>query len=219
MRAKNLELKQFKHDIKSPIAALRTITSLNGSWRSNESEALKIAFERMESLIGNLENEEAYRNCRPYTLARELIKEKKILAKVHSVSLKLNFESDARHAICNIQPTEFKRILSNLINNSLESIDEGGFITLKANLSGGNIFVSVLDNGHGILSDDIENMTKLGWSQNKTNGQGLGLYHAKETLSKWRGKLHIKSIFNMGTKITLALPVKPSNPARLTIVA
>lgn len=209
MKTNYSELKQFKHDIKSPIAALKTLTNLNSNWDKSEHEVLISAFQRMESLIANLENEESYKNCRPYSLARELIKEKRILTKSKEASLKLNFEREARHAICNIQPSEFKRILSNLINNSLDSIDEGGFITIKGVLNGDKVFISVLDNGHGILSDNIENITKLGWSQNKSNGQGLGLYHAKETLSKWRGKLHIKSIFNLGTKITLALPVKP----------
>ncbi|OUR98889.1 hypothetical protein A9Q84_05610 [Halobacteriovorax marinus] len=213
MKTNYSELKQFKHDIKSPIAALRTLTKLRSTWNASEQTVLKLAFERIENLIVNLENEETYKSCRPFTLAKDLLKEKRILIKGKSISLKLNFEREARYAICNIQPSEFKRILSNLVNNSLESIDDRGFVVLKGVLKNDKLFISVLDNGHGILSDDLSNVTKLGWTQGKSSGQGLGLYHAKETLSKWSGKLHINSIFNLGTKITLALPTKPTQLA------
>jgi signal transduction histidine kinase len=205
MRAQKLEIKQFKHDIASPIAALATVAKMNEGLSQCERDIMKMSIDRVEGLVSSLSSkEESIRLENIYELTNQIVKEKMINNKF---KLSLRFSNRSKEAMCHIQNTEFKRMLSNILNNSLEALSSDGVIKIKAEIIGRHLKLSIIDNGHGITRENINQITNLGWSHRKIDGQGLGLYHAKKTIEKWRGSLKINSVFNLGTKITLHLPI------------
>jgi signal transduction histidine kinase len=111
-----------------------------------------------------------------------------------------------------IESTEFKRVLSNLINNSAEAMEDQGTITLSVNESEEGILVSCSDNGKGIPKEVLEKLTQWGESHGKTEGSGIGLYHAKIAVEKWGGTLLIQSEVGRGTTVFISLP-KASPPS------
>lgn len=212
-----LQVKQFKHDIQSPISALKTILKSTESWSNSEQRIVDLTIERIDELVKSLApSEELYTHSNIYQTIQEIIEEKRIAHGLKSCKFILKFDAKAKSALCDVQPTELKRVLSNILNNSLQAIEEGGLIKIKATVENRELRLSIIDNGHGISKEYINQITNLGWSHRKATGQGLGLYHAKETVEKWMGKLKVNSVFNLGTKVTLNLPI---GHTRLSIAA
>lgn len=105
-----------------------------------------------------------------------------------------------------IPPTDLARIVSNLINNAADAIKSSGRIKVCLKTSGNFNIVTVSDDGIGIPQYLLDRIGQKGLSFGKVNGNGLGLYSAKEILSKFGGKFEIHSILNAGTMVTLMLP-------------
>jgi hypothetical protein len=98
-----------------------------------------------------------------------------------------------------------KRILSNIFNNAVEAMDGRGQVTLRTRqCEQGNIVLEIEDNGPGISRENLKKVLNRGFST-KECGHGLGLYHANETLRKWKGSLEIESIEGKGTIISILL--------------
>ncbi|MBU0507156.1 hypothetical protein KJ708_14305, partial [bacterium] len=105
-----------------------------------------------------------------------------------------------------IQTKEFKRFLSNLINNAAEAIAGNGSITTTLRPADTGVQIIVKDNGKGIPADILPKLTTKGASFGKEKGQGLGLYHARTTIESWGGQLTISSEINKGTSVIVDLP-------------
>ena len=106
-----------------------------------------------------------------------------------------------------IQSTEFKRIISNLVNNSVEVLDKSGSVIVKLSHHGNKITIEVRDNGKGIPPEILKKLGTRGETHGKTGGSGLGLYHAQTSVESWGGTLSIESEFGKGTTVIVMLPI------------
>jgi signal transduction histidine kinase len=102
---------------------------------------------------------------------------------------------------------DLRSVISNLVNNAVESYGEaGGSITVVLSASDRMCTISVIDQGCGVST---ENMNKLGQScfTSKFGGDGgLGLVHATQTANSWGGRVRIQSEVEVGTRVTLEIP-------------
>ncbi len=110
-----------------------------------------------------------------------------------------------------VNSTEIKRVLSNLINNSVEAFPEGkGRVTVGIRGYKDMVQVIVSDNGKGIPESVLAKLGQRGVSHGKessgTSGSGLGVYHAKSTVESLGGKFEIQSREGRGTMIQIQLP-------------
>jgi len=130
----------------------------------------------------------------------------------------VEFELDVEPHLCEVvgSPKELDRILSNLINNSIEASKPNEIIRISAKQEGDFISISIADKGRGIPEEVIPQLGQFGFSYGKSDhnkaGMGLGLYHAMKTLKSWTGDLKIRSQIGNGTVVTLYLRIstKPS---------
>lgn len=94
--------------------------------------------------------------------------------------------------------TDLFRIVSNLIKNALEAIDENGNVVIKTSLKkenkGEGIEISIVDNGGGISKENLENIFQPKFST-KTKGQesGYGLSIVKEKTEEYGGSIRVNS--------------------------
>lgn len=104
--------------------------------------------------------------------------------------------------------------IRNLVSNALKFTHSGGKIVLTTqNTEGGKIEIKMSDNGIGI-PQDIQNQlfsidekkSRRGTAQER--GQGLGLILVKEMIEANKGTIHIESIENQGTHVSIRLPIK-----------
>lgn len=104
---------------------------------------------------------------------------------------------------------EFKQVVINLINNSIEAFEENKIedkqISVKIENKNEKILISVIDNAGGI-SEEIKDKIFEPYSSTKLekNGTGLGLYMSKMLVSHMNGSLDVKSD-NIGTIFTITL--------------
>lgn len=101
-----------------------------------------------------------------------------------------------------------------LLENALIYTPEGGSVDIKVRQIAGEVLVSFKDNGIGINADDLPHLfSKFYRSQNArhtdTEGMGIGLYMAKNTVEKHKGRIWVESRGeNLGSMFSVALPME-----------
>mgnify|MGYP001576284933 CR=1 FL=1 len=105
-----------------------------------------------------------------------------------------------------IQPTELSRLLSNLINNSVEAIPNSGTVNITIEKQSTAIRIRITDTGKGIPSELLSRLGQRGETHSKTGGSGFGLYHARRCAEYWGGTFAISSKASEGTTVQIELP-------------
>ena len=103
-------------------------------------------------------------------------------------------------------------VFRNLLSNAIKFTPDNGSIIISARPDGNFVSVTVEDTGKGMteevrkkIFDNDEIHTTYGTKQEK--GSGLGLRLVKDLVSQNKGKLTVESELNVGTRITVSIPV------------
>lgn len=101
-----------------------------------------------------------------------------------------------------------KRILTNLVSNAVQAMQNGGKLTLTATCRNGTAFISVEDTGQGIPEHARDRLfTPL--FTTKAKGQGFGLAIIKRFTEALNGHVTFETEVGKGTKFTIEIPCKP----------
>lgn len=210
---------QVAHDIRSPIAALQVIETDLKSLPSDSYELFKSALFRVKEIADDLLIK--YRESNKGTGAKsvqnidllldEVLREQSVKIRnsnrIKIQRLRAEGQSD-NHAM--LDPADFKRTVSNLINNAIDAIpDQGKVIIETSRASATQISIAIRDTGRGIPQDILPSLGERGTTFGKPEGTGLGLYAAKKSAKDWGGDLRISSEIGHGTEVTIDLPWSP----------
>jgi PAS domain S-box-containing protein len=124
-------------------------------------------------------------------------------------NIKVNLKINPKTKIY-VDPDRIKRVLVNMISNAVESMPDGGTLTLASRQNKQNTEISIGDTGTGI-SD--EKMAKL-WAPfvtTKAKGMGLGLPICKRIIEAHGGSILVQTQKGKGTTFRLVLPLKLGN--------
>jgi signal transduction histidine kinase len=99
-----------------------------------------------------------------------------------------------------------RRALTNLVNNAIQAMPNGGDLTIKASKTE-NITIYVEDTGVGI-PEDVKPKLFTPMMTTKSKGQGLGLAVVKRLIEALGGAIMFESQEGKGTKFTITLPNK-----------
>lgn len=201
--------RQVAHDIRSPLSALRmTVASAKNLEPDRKALVMSVAT-RIEKIASDLLDQ-----SRPIATnnrfdiikaSNELIQEKNASLICTGINIDFAIEGCMSALAVTGDCSEFQRILSNLLNNSIESLSAVGNIKVRI-YNGPMIRVEVVDDGPGIPLHVLAKLRSGQQISTKTNGNGLGLWSAQETLKSWGGKFEITSEPSHGTKVTMAIP-------------
>ena len=104
-----------------------------------------------------------------------------------------------------------KQVLINLVKNSIEAINkDDGKISISTNLNNNNFYIVIEDNGCG-MNEEILSKIDEPFYTTKKNGTGLGVSLSKEILDAHNSKIEYKSKENVGTTVTITIPLDLSN--------
>lgn len=103
-------------------------------------------------------------------------------------------------ALVKLQESEVARMLSNLINNSVDAMNgiDNPKIKIEIACIDSKITLSIVDNGKGMSPEILSKIGQRGITFGKkidSSGSGLGLFHAKTFLESNNGKLEITTLF------------------------
>ena len=107
----------------------------------------------------------------------------------------------------------FKQILYNLVSNAVKFTPRGGRVDLAVDCRGGEICLTVADNGIGISSEDqnsiFDKFYQVPSATPVREGSGLGLAIAKQLVEQHGGKIWVDSAPGNGSRFTFSLPLPP----------
>ena len=106
----------------------------------------------------------------------------------------------------------FKQIMLNLLSNAIKFTNRGGQIIVGSRVEGGQLVVSVDDNGIGIASADLPHVGRAFFQarsayDRRHDGTGLGLSIVKGLVELHGGEMKMSSELGKGTSISIHLPL------------
>jgi len=145
-------------------------------------------------------------------------------AKDHSFNAKFETVFDEAIGKINVIPQDLGRVILNLINNAFFAVNERGIkgeadyqpaVIVSTSLSplpgrgvGGEVIISIRDNGTGIPASVVEKIFQPFFTTKPTGqGTGLGLSLSYDIISKGHGgTLQVETTEGSGTCFTITLP-------------
>jgi signal transduction histidine kinase len=215
--------KQVAHDIKSPLSALNMAISTIKDIPADHSRVIRNALQRINDIANELLTNQIQDNCATTeprshkiqklplldTISTIISEKRQEFSKNSWVQFELDFPQ-SKEIFVKASQIDLSRVISNLVNNSVESFDAGTVIVgVRSYTKSAVIFIK--DNGRGIPDAIKANLGTPGFSYGKSRssagGHGLGIFHAKKTIEEWGGKLIIISKENLGTTIEIHFPL------------
>jgi signal transduction histidine kinase len=214
---------QVAHDIRSPMAALRHVIDQTKFADPRMAKLARNAFDRMDQIAESLLDHERLDSYDPEPVKLQLaleeaLSEKKVpIASGFSPSITLEIPASLGEVSVWVPSGLFRRVLSNILNNSLEAAGAKAAIHVAvAEVDNDWISLSVSDNGPGFASLVLERFGQRGLTLGKVGGSGLGLSHALKSVERWGGKLHLESPAGGGARVTMTVPRIPESPSNLS---
>jgi PAS domain S-box-containing protein len=102
-------------------------------------------------------------------------------------------------------PSELRRVMSNLLINAIDAMPQGGVLTFESQQRGSESIISVRDSGIGIPPEIQQRIFEPFFTTKKSSG--LGLTVSANIVKRHNGSLRVESEPGLGTCITLRFPV------------
>ena len=106
-------------------------------------------------------------------------------------------------------PVAVRRILDNLVMNSLQSLTSGdGAVTISTAREKRLVRITVADTGDGMTQDQLARAL-AGFYTTRPHGTGLGLAVVRRLVADHGGSIRVDTVPHRGTTVTVDLPVHP----------
>jgi PAS domain S-box-containing protein len=125
--------------------------------------------------------------------------------------LVVDAQPDMPLVVCD--PDRIGRVVENLVSNAVKFSPEGGTVTVRVGVEGGEAFIAVSDQGVGIRSEDapklFDRFTQADMSSTRRfGGLGVGLFVADEIVRAHGGRIEVASEVGRGSTFTVRLPLE-----------
>ena len=200
------------HEIRNPLGIIKTISQTLKEEKVDDDliEGIDIIIkeiDRANKVIDGLLNfSRPMENGMKEIFLNELFKEVALITNKYlgkqNVNLKLHVDEDA-----NIigDKEKLKQVFINIIFNGVQSMDNGGTITINTEIIDNGVSISFIDTGMGIKKEDLGKIFNPFFTT-KEQGVGLGLSISHRIIQDHKGYMTIDSIESKGTKIDIYLP-------------
>ncbi|MDR1362316.1 MAG: HAMP domain-containing histidine kinase [Holosporaceae bacterium] len=211
---------QVIHDIRSPLAALSMFAKICANISENDRIML-------QSIVGNIDEiangllsrykeydkqslpiEKKHSNILLDLVLQEMIKHK--LNQHTNLTVSFDYAPDLsnRHVFIDGDALIFNRMMSNLINNAVESIPGGnGTVKIAFSTKNQHVKIIVADNGVGMPPEIVNKiMNNLAVDSTKECGYGIGIKQITGAVQELGATMHIDSEENVGTSIEITIP-------------
>jgi signal transduction histidine kinase len=148
------------------------------------------------------------------SLIESLVSEKRLQFKANPlVHIETHLDSSNFDIFSEVNASQIKRILSNLVNNSVDAKNSNNGLKIEIILekkSAKEATITIKDNGTGMPSTLVNdfNMGKFksyGKEESKESGSGVGVASSNDYIKSLGGKMRFDSTYGIGTTITIFL--------------
>lgn len=227
--AKNKFIGFASHDLQNPITA---ITMSNELLKKNTPHPtpvqqkllgnIKSAADRMNYLVSNILSinriergmvSDDWRTVHLKSLVWDIVNRNQIFAQRKNIYIH-QFADDTTDWRILTEPNYLTQAVENILSNAIKFSYKNKSITIELHRRGDEMDILIEDEGQGIKAEDMPRLfgrfQKL--SARPTGNEistGLGLSVAKEFVDVLRGRISVKSEWEVGTTFTVTLPVVP----------
>lgn len=206
------------HEIRNPLTTIKGFLellkpSLSEMGRGEYAEIALDEIDRVNDIINQFLND-----MKPIRHKKELLSLNEQLmtlvklfeseSKVKNIQLHTHLSEENIQVY--IDKNELKQVLINLVKNAIEAIEESenpaGYIDIQTEIRDQQVFIHIIDNGCGMSYDTI-NQLFMPFYTTKTMGTGIGLAVCKEIIDHYQGHISISTDQNIGSKVSIALPL------------
>lgn len=210
------------HELRTPLTSILGFTELlahrhvDDEKRKRYLSMIHSETTRLERLVSNLldvqkmEAGKAEQDFKVESLF-ELLSD---VLEIHAGSTELHaFHFDCDETIrVSGDPAQLRQVFSNILNNAIKYSPDGGNIIVTVSCDDDVIRIAIEDEGIGVAPSDVQRMfEKFYRVQNEQSrnigGTGLGLAICKEIIESHGGTIHVDSELEIGTTITVELPI------------
>lgn len=215
-------LKLVAHDLRTPVASIPTMVEIiiaeeDEAQKLEYLEMIKSACNSSLTLIAEIMATADISNKnieKEPTLLNEFINDCAAILelKVKEKNQHLIVELTALETTVMLNPEKMKRVVFNLVTNSVKFSKKDTTIKLTASINGNKALIEVTDQGIGIpekLLPEIFNISKSG-KRKGTEGEksyGLGLNICRRIVEAHDGQISVKSEENKGSTFIVELPL------------
>ena len=200
-------IKKVTHDLRSPIEVLNQVAN-NIKGEEKYKELLNLSTTRVNKIINEfLEDSRQQNKELVITNISDLIED--LLTEYKFKYKNINFISISKLTnsvyFSKVDSLKLERSLSNMIQNSAESIISNGSIKIELFSIGDSFKISVQDTGIGIKDNDKKFIFKNGHTS-KENGNGIGLSSTFNWIKSINGNISFQSTYGKGTTFKMLIP-------------
>jgi signal transduction histidine kinase len=117
-------------------------------------------------------------------------------------------------------PDLLEQVFLNLIDNAVHHSDAHGVIEVGWNVDKNSVMIWVVDNGEGILPEDLPHIFEAFYRGDRSRsrrhgGSGLGLAIVREIIQAHDGVIQVDSELGHGTCFVILLPLRSRGPSEL----
>ncbi len=115
-----------------------------------------------------------------------------------------------------VNAQEIKSVVLNLVVNALDSMDDGGKLTITLHQEDQKAQITFRDTGCGMTSEILENIFEPFFTRSRTGkGTGLGLSISHRIISQHGGEIEATSPGpHQGSTFRVRLPLQPAEPSK-----
>lgn len=199
------------HDINNLTSQLSLVTQNavkhmgNPLFVQDAMQTIENSVEKMNGLLKKLRKGHA--NSERVVCLNELLKQ--VVAECAGRRPAVTLEMEDRGVELLLDPEQFAMAVRHLITNAQEATADDGTVRVTVTAIGGEIKLTVEDNGCGMSEEFVKKRLFRPFDSTKTNkGMGIGAFEVKEYVQSIGGGIAVDSAVNRGTTITLSLPEK-----------
>ncbi len=228
---RSLELRRqmtadIAHELRTPVSVIMGhAEAVHDGVMAPSLESFEIIRDEIERLDGLIEDLRTLSRADAGELPMEFqpVAPAKLLDKVQAIhkqraarkniAIELQVEPDLPEI--SADPGRMVQVLSNLVDNALIFVPEGGRVIISARPVTEGLEIKVQDSGPGIAENELERVFDRFYRsdpsrQRNEGGSGLGLAIAKSIVEKHNGRIWAESKTGEGTTIIIHLPI-PGN--------
>lgn len=130
-------------------------------------------------------------------------------ARAAASAVELRVEAAGGLPSVEIDPMRMRQVLTNLVDNAIRVMPDGGTITLSAAVDDGRLSIEVVDDGPGIPAELLATVFDRFSKSPESRGSGLGLAIARAIVTAHGGTIAATSDpgVRRGTEIRISLPL------------
>jgi signal transduction histidine kinase len=219
----NEELDSFvysvSHDLRAPLSSILGLISI--SKMAGEEDSLPTYLNKIETSVNKLDDfiKEIISYSRNVRLKVE-VEEVDIKEMIEEVLEGLAYMNPSEkidvtlkskdNILFHTDKTRLRVILNNILSNAFryyKGYINDSYIKVKIIYNNSRAIVTVEDNGIGIKPERLKRVFDMFYrATDASNGSGLGLYIAKESIIKLEGTIEVESEYERGTTFTITIP-------------